>query len=331
MQVLPSPDKVIQDAPYGGVAQMREAVRRAAEGLDDRLLVIVGPCSVHDVEAVEEYAERLARLQSDMGDRLLLVLRAHFEKPRTSLGWKGFLYDPWLDGSDDMAGALFAMRRLLVKIAEMGVPVATEFLEPMTPAYIGDLVSWATVGARTASSQIHRQMASGLEMAVGFKNTPEGDVETAVQGVVAARVGHCFPGIDGQGRNVLVRTQGNPWSYVVLRGGKGRPNYDAVESTAQRLRAEGLTPRIMVDCSHDNCARQPQRQGQVLRDVIEQRLKGQTAIAGLMLESHLMGGSQPVGGQLNYGVSVTDPCIDWATTESLLEWAYVALGDLALV
>lgn len=312
---------------------MREAVHRAIEGLDDRLLVIVGPCSVHDPEALVEYAERLAALQKQVGDRLLLVLRAHFEKPRTSMGWKGFLYDPDLNGSHRISHALVEMRRLLQRFVQMELPVATEFLEPTTPLYIGDMITWATVGARTCSSQIHRQMASGLPMAVGFKNTPEGDVETAIQAVLTARISHSYPGLDAQGRQVLVTTEGNPSGYVVLRGARGRPNYETsvIEATVRRLSDEGLTPRLLVDCSHDNCGRQPQRQMQVFRHLVDQRLAGHSAIAGLMLESHLMAGSQPLRQPLTYGVSVTDPCIDWPTTQNLLEWAYEALGETVAV
>ena len=332
MELLPSPSAVIEQLPpgdRGAVTRSREAVRQAVEGFDDRLVVIVGPCSVHDSAAMEEYAERLMALQQQVGDRLLLVLRAHFEKPRTSTGWKGFLYDPHLDGSNRMGQALFEMRRLLLSITSMGLPVATEFLEPTTYSYIGDLIAWATVGARTVSSQIHRQMASGLSMPVGFKNTPGGDVEAAIQAAITARNSHSFPGIDDQGRQVLVTTKGNPWGYVVLRGGKGRPNYERamIDTTVRRLTDEGLTPRLLIDCSHDNCGRQPQRQIQVFRHLVEQRLAGNSAIAGLMLESHLMAGSQPLRHPLTYGVSVTDPCIDWAGTQSLLEWTYEALGE----
>jgi len=328
---LPRPRELLKALPLSAEAARtvtlgREAIRRSADGLDERLLVIVGPCSVHDGKLLIDYAERLTALRQQMGDRLLLVLRAHFEKPRTSTGWKGFLYDPHLDGSNDMAHALVAMRQLLLTINEMGLPVGTEFLEPTTPAYISDLISWATVGARTASSQIHRQMASGLPMPVGFKNTPEGDIETAIQALLTARVRHTFPTLDPDGRPALATTQGNSSGYVVLRGGKGRPNTDAIGLTATRLQSEGLPGRLIIDCSHDNCGRQPQRQLQLFRHLLDQKLSGDSAIAGLMVESNLKAGSQHPNSPLTYGVSITDPCIDWDSTQSLLEWAYDALG-----
>jgi 3-deoxy-7-phosphoheptulonate synthase len=336
MKPLLTPRKLLDSAPLApqaaqAVLQSRQLIRRCMEGLDERLLVIVGPCSVQDLGAMRDYAVRLSQLQKQLKDRVVLVLRAHFEKPRTGTGWKGFLYDPHLDGSGDMDYALKAMRQLLVEVANMGLPVATEFLEPTTPAYVADLISWATVGARTSSSQVHRQLASGLPMPVGFKNSTEGDIETAIQGLLSARSSHTFPNIDSDGRLALARTSGNPCTYLVLRGGAGRPNYDSAGEAASRLQEEGLAPRLVIDCGHDNCGRQHQRQAAVFRQLVEQRLSGSQAIAGLMIESNLLSGSQPARHPLIPGQSVTDPCIDWDTTQLLLEWTFEALGEAICV
>lgn len=302
------------------VAQGREAVRAVISRRDPRLLVITGPCSIHDPAAALDYAKRLAELNRKVQERLLLVMRVYFEKPRTTVGWKGFINDPHLDDSCDMDFGLHAARRLMLDINALGLPVATEFLDPIIPQYTADLVSWAAIGARTIESQTHREMTSGLSMPVGLKNATNGNVQSAVDALLACRTPHSFLGIDQDGHSSIVKTRGNPDTHLVLRGGGGKTNYHAgeVAAAAEKLRAAGLPETIMVDCSHANSGKVPSRQADVWKELLEQRKHPHCPVIGAMLESFIEEGTQPISGNLKYGVSITDPCIDWETTEKLL-------------
>lgn len=317
----------------------RDTVRRILERKDERLLVIVGPCSIHDSKAALEYARRLAALRQELGDQLYILMRVYFEKPRTTIGWKGLINDPRLDGSNDMEMGLKIARRLLLDINDLGLPAATEFLDPITPQYLADLVSWSAIGARTTESQTHREMASGLSMPVGFKNGTDGGLQIAIDAMGAARHPHVFLGIDQEGRTSIVRTLGNPDGHVVLRGGRLRTNYDATsigEATQQLLKA-GLPPVLMVDCSHANSGKQHARQEEVWQSVVGQRASGNQALIGLMVESQLHEGNQAIGSnpaELRYGVSITDACVGWETTARMLRWGAETLsrvGKSALV
>lgn len=314
------------------VMETRAVIQRILLRQDGRPLVVVGPCSIHDPRSALEYAERLARLRDELRDRMEIIMRVYFEKPRTTIGWKGLIYDPHLDGSDDVSRGLELARELLVKINGLGMPAATEFLDPITPQYIADLVSWAAIGARTTESQTHRQMASGLSMPIGFKNGTDGSLQVAIDAMGAAMHAHSFLGIDMEGRTSVIKTRGNPWGHIVLRGGSKRTNYDAesIRETFQRLERAGLSPVVMVDCSHANSGKIPARQEQVWHSVIEQRAGGSTGLIGFMLESHLYEGNQPLTAspsQLKYGVSITDACLSWETTERLLRQGYARLAS----
>jgi 3-deoxy-7-phosphoheptulonate synthase len=301
----------------------RRAVRAILDGEDSRLLVIVGPCSIHDPVSALEYAANLARLAHEVSDSMLLVMRAYVEKPRTTVGWKGLAYDPDLDGSDDMAAGLNLSRELMREMLRLGLPIATELLQPMAAGYFDDLLSWVAIGARTTESQIHREMASGLGMPVGFKNGTDGGVGIACDAMRSAAHPHRHFGVDSQGHPAIVQTQGNPDTHLVLRGGHRGPNYDR-QSVAQihdDLTRLKIPARIMVDCSHANSGKDPLRQPQVFNDVLEQRLQGNRALIGMMLESHLFEGCQPLGPAMRYGVSVTDGCLGWEATEQLLRQA----------
>jgi 3-deoxy-7-phosphoheptulonate synthase len=291
--------------------------------VDDRLLVVVGPCSVHDVDAVKDYATRLAveseRLQQD----LQIVVRVYFEKPRTTIGWKGLINDPHLDGSFDVNAGLRIARRLMLEILGSGLPIGCEFLDPITPQYISDLVSWGAIGARTTESQIHRQLGSGLSMPVGFKNGTDGSIQVAVDAVRAAAARHAFAGVDADGRAAILHTRGNSDCHIILRGGKAGPNFDAesVAAATEKLRASKLPERLMIDLSHGNSSKDPSRQPQVAVAVGEQVAQGNRAITGVMLESFLVAGSQAPGPleTLTYGQSITDGCIGWDTTVEVLD------------
>ena len=300
----------------------REGIQKILTKQDQRLLVIVGPCSIHDQKAALEYAQRLNNLSEKVKDTLFIVMRVYFEKPRTTVGWKGLINDPQLDGTCDITDGLRTARKILLQITEMGMPTATEMLEMITPQYVADLVSWAAIGARTTESQTHREMASGLSMPVGFKNGTDGGLSSAINAMVAARTPQTFLGIDQDGRTCIVKTNGNPWGHIVLRGGQ-RPNYDpvSIEETQLRLTQKNLPVAIMVDCSHANSGKKFQRQELVWKNIIDQRIIGDNSLIGLMLESNLFEGSQSFNGNvssLTYGVSITDECISWETTEHLL-------------
>ena len=312
----------VSQTAHATVLSGREAIERIMRREDKRLLVVAGPCSIHDEKAACEYAGRLKELSEKVSDAFSIVMRVYFEKPRTSVGWKGLINDPQLDGSCDIMEGLRKARRILLKINEIGVPAATEFLETITPQYVADLVSWACVGARTTESQTHREMASGLSMTVGFKNGTDGNLSSAINAVVAAKTPQSFLGIDQDGRTCVVETGGNPWTHIVLRGGP-LPNYDPINIEQARLKLieKNMPETIMVDCSHGNSMKKYQGQAIVFRNVIDQIIAGNDALIGLMLESNLHEGNQKYSGdvsKLKYGVSITDECISWETTENLL-------------
>ena len=312
------------------VVEGRGAVRRILRREDPRLLVVVGPCSVHDPKGAMDYARRLARLRDELQDRLFIVMRVYFEKPRTTVGWKGLINDPHLDGSNDIETGLRIARRLLLEVAELGLPAGTEFLDSIVPQFIGDLVSWAAIGARTTESQTHREMASGLSMPVGFKNGTDGSLQIALDAMQASRTPHSFLGVDQDGFTSIVRTRGNPYGHVVLRGGRARTNYDSesIADAVAALEKAKQDPVLMVDCSHANSLKQHRMQEDVARSVIAQRAEGNKALIGLMLESYLEEGNQPVSenrSELKYGVSITDACLNWATTERILREAHEKL------
>lgn len=302
------------------VTRGRAAVRAVLDRSDPRLLVIIGPCSIHDPDAALDYARRLADLNEKVKHRLLIVMRVYFEKPRTTIGWKGFINDPHLDDSCDMQYGLRAARLLMLDILDLGLPIATEFLDPIIPQYTADLVSWAAIGARTIESQTHREMASGLSMPVGLKNSTDGSVQRAIEALLSCQSPHSFLGIDQEGRSSIVKTTGNPNTHLVLRGGGGKTNYhaDEVAAAADQLRAAGLPALMMVDCSHANSGKDPARQADVWNDLLEQRKQPDCPVIGAMLESFIEEGNQPISETLAYGQSITDGCIDWDTTEKLL-------------
>ncbi|MGD0093987.1 MAG: 3-deoxy-7-phosphoheptulonate synthase [Planctomycetota bacterium] len=305
------------------VLQARRAVRDIIRGRDtERLVVVVGPCSIHDPAAALDYAEQLKRVAERTSAELVIIMRTYFEKPRTTIGWKGLINDPRLDDSCDIAAGLRIARKLLLRINALGLPCATEMLDPVTPQYIADLVSWAAIGARTIESQTHREMASGLSMPVGFKNGTDGSLQTALNAMLSAKHAHSFLGVNSDGMMAVVKTAGNPDRHIVLRGGERKPNYAPAEIREAVALAgdEAIRRPVMVDCSHGNSGKDPTRQGPVCREVIEQFRGGQNGILGVMLESNLRPGKQTwkEGSRLEYGVSITDPCIGWEETEELL-------------
>ncbi len=321
-------------ASHAAVLEGRDAVRAVLHEQDPRLLVVVGPCSIHDPKAAMEYARRLVELKTRYADRLCILMRVYFEKPRTTVGWKGLINDPHLDGSFDLETGLRLARRLLRDITALGLPAATEVLDPTTPQYLDDLVSWAAIGARTIESQTHRQMASGLSMPVGFKNGTGGNLQIAVDAIRSAKSPHHFLGVDEKGRACVVSTTGNPDGHMILRGGAGGANYEPrdVARAAELLRAAGLEPRLMVDCSHANSGKKHQNQQRVWNSLLDQRRDadpGAGCIVGAMIESNLEEGNQAIPdspADLRYGVSITDACIGWEETEQLLADAYRRLG-----
>lgn len=312
------------------VRESRRQIGNILDGIDSRLLLIVGPCSIHDPIAAKEYAFRLQRLAEAVSSSFFIVMRTYFEKPRTALGWKGMLYDPHLDGSYDIKTGIQQARQLLLDLTDMEIPTATEFLDPTIPQFLSDLVSWSCIGARTAESQIHRQFASGLPMPVAFKNNTSGNLHVAVHGVLTAISSHTFLGVNDSGQLSTIKTAGNPHAHVTLRGGGHAPNYDekSIARTLELLRKYHLPERVLIDCSHDNSNRCHERQQNVFASVIEQYLNGNEAIRGLALESHLFAGKQMMvdKSKLQYAVSLTDPCLDWERTEVLVR-KYAACLD----
>ena len=329
--LLPTPQQVKSALPLTEAAQRtvlrgRETVRRILDRADHRLFVVVGPCSIHDLKAAKEYAARLKQLAQEVGDTLYLIMRVYFEKPRTTVGWKGLINDPFMDDSFHIEKGLHLARELLLHLAEIGLPAATEALDPITPQYISDLITWTAIGARTTESQTHREMASGLSTPLGFKNGTDGSLTVAINALQSSARPHHFLGINQDGQCAVFRTRGNRYGHMVLRGGGGRPNYDSVSVAVaeKELAAAGLPVNIAVDCSHGNSNKDPALQPLVAENCVNQILEGNRSIVALMLESHLRGGSQPIPAdlkQLKYGVSVTDPCIGWETTEKLLRSA----------
>ena len=301
----------------------RQTVRNILKHRDHRLLVVIGPCSIHDLDAAKDYAQRLKKLHDELNDTLYIVMRIYFEKPRTTVGWKGLINDPRMDDSFYIEEGLHKARELLVWLAELGLPAATEALDPISPQYLADLFSWAAIGARTTESQTHREMASGLSMPVGFKNGTDGGLMVAINALQSVSRPHSFLGINQKGQATVIQTRGNVCGHVILRGGGGQPNYDSVhvKLCEEALDKAGLPQSIMVDCSHDNSNKQPELQPLVAENVANQVLEGNRSIIGLMLESHICAGNQPIPAdlsQLRYGVSVTDACIDWETSDRLL-------------
>jgi len=327
-ELLPTPEEVKDELPVPVQAEefvysSRQVIRDILDRQDPRLFVVVGPCSIHDLDAAREYARRLRVLAERVSRTLYLVMRVYFEKPRTTVGWKGLINDPDMDDSFHIEKGIRLARGLLLDLAERELPAATEALDPIMPQYIGELISWTAIGARTTESQTHREMASGLSTPVGFKNGTDGTLNVAINALQSVRSPHHFLGITQQGQSAVFRTRGNRYAHIVLRGGGGRPNYDSVSIALceQQLAAAGLPINVVVDCSHGNSNKDPTLQALVAENCVNQVLEGNASIVGLMLESHLHAGSQPIPAdrsQLLYGVSVTDACIDWDTTEELL-------------
>jgi len=323
---LPTPQDMLTELPLPDdsadlVEASRAQVRDVLRGTDDRLLLVVGPCSVHDPAAALDYARRLAAVTAELSDDLCVVMRVYFEKPRTTVGWKGLINDPGMDGSFDVHRGLRLAREVLLGVLAEGVPAACEFLEPTSPQYIADAVSWGAIGARNPESQVHRQLASGLSMPVGFKNATDGDVQAAVDGCLTAAAEHTFFGIDAQGRAAAVATAGNPDCHVILRGGRTGPNFDdaSVADAIGVVETAGLEPRLVVDASHGNSGKSHVRQAEVVRELAASVSAGSTHVAGIMMESFLVAGRQePAPDGLVYGQSVTDACVDWDTTDTLL-------------
>jgi 3-deoxy-7-phosphoheptulonate synthase len=332
---MPTPDELhdtlaLTDHAHVTVTRGRLALRDILDRKDKRLFVVVGPCSIHDPVAGLDYARRLKTLQAEVAGTMLLVMRVYFEKPRTTTGWKGYINDPYMDDSFRVDVGMRNARRFLLDVCELGVPTATEALDPISPQYLGDLIAWTAIGARTTESQTHREMASGLSTPVGFKNGTDGDVDIAVNAVLSSAKPHSFLGINQQGGVSIVRTKGNAYGHVVLRGGGGRPNYDSVSVAIaeQALKKAGLPANVVVDCSHANSYKKPELQPLVMSDVVQQIKHGNDSLVGVMIESNIVGGNQPIPddlSRLKYGCSVTDGCIGWEETQAMLRKAHAEL------
>ncbi len=337
---MPSPVEVKAQVPLtecaaASVLNGRKALSHILDRKDNRLFVVLGPCSIHDPEAGLDYARRLKALSEEVSETLLLVMRVYFEKPRTSTGWKGFINDPYMDDSFRIDEGMVKARRFLMDVNEIGLPAATEALDPIGPQYYGDLIAWTAIGARTSESQTHREMSSGLSSPVGFKNATDGDLDVAINAILSASHPHSFLGISPQGQTAILRTRGNRYGHVVLRGGAGRPNYDTVSvSLAEKALAKaGIAQNIVIDCSHANSWKKPELQPLVMKDVMHQIREGNRSIVGVMIESFLEAGNQPIPkelSQLRYGCSVTDACVDWATTEEMIRNADRVLREAGL-
>lgn len=328
---LTPPSKTKEELPITDriadvVVEGRQAIKRMLRGKDNRLLMIAGPCSIHDEKAAYEYAEKLAKLAEEVRDQILVVMRVYFEKPRTVIGWKGLIYDPQIDGSADIAEGIRLARRILLRINDMGLPAATEFLDPIVPQYIDDLIAWAAIGARTTESQTHREMSSGLSMPVGYKNSTDGNLQIAVDAMNSSRYPHSFLGINQEGQTCIINTSGNVWGHIILRGGRSGPNYgrEDILGAKQILAKANLPEHIMIDCSHANSNKDFRKQEEVLREVIDRRLEDESFVFGAMLESNLFEGNQSIPDDLSklaYGVSITDSCIGWDATERVIREA----------
>lgn len=336
---MPSPDEVkarvpLTESAAARVVAGRQALMDILDRRDPRRFVVAGPCSIHDPVAGIEYARRLKALADEVADVLVLVMRVYFEKPRTATGWKGFINDPFMDDSFRIDVGMEKARRFLLDICELGLATGTEALDPIAPQYYGDLVSWTAIGARTSESQTHREMASGLSTPVGFKNGTDGDLDAAINAIISAAHPHSFLGINNQGQSAITRTRGNPYGHLVLRGGGGRPNYDSVSISLaeQALHQAGLPGNLVVDCSHANSWKRPDYQPLVMRDVMHQIREGNGSVVGLMIESHLEAGNQPIPAdlsQLRYGCSVTDACVGWDATATMIRDAASVLRQVA--
>ncbi len=323
--LLPASDKALEL-----VLKSRQVLQNILDNKDSRHFVIVGPCSIHDTKAAVEYAGRLKALSKKVEDKLFLVMRVYFEKPRTTTGWKGLINDPFMDDSFHIEEGLKIARKLLIDLAELGLPTGTEALDPITPQYLAELVSWAAIGARTTESQTHRELASGLSMPVGFKNGTDGSITSAVNALKAAKMPHHFLGINSDGKIQKFATRGNPYAHIVLRGGDNKPNYDkpSIAQCEAELNKQGLRNKIVVDCSHANSNKDHRLQPKVFDDCLTQIIEGNKSIVGFMIESNLFEGNQPIPAdlsQLKYGVSVTDKCVDWKTTEEMILKAHQRL------
>lgn len=312
------------------VLRARKEIEAILEGYDNRKFIVVGPCSIHDVKAAKEYAEKLKALSEKVKDKLLLIMRVYFEKPRTNIGWKGLINDPDMNDSFHIEKGLLTARKLLIHLAELGLPAATEALDPIVPQYISELIAWSAIGARTTESQTHREMASGLSMPVGFKNGTDGGIEVALNALKSAKMPHHFLGINHNGQVSVFKTKGNSYGHIILRGGGGKPNYDpeSVKAAEEQLKAANLPDKIVIDCSHGNSNKDYKLQAAVFVNVIQQIVEGNRSIVGMMLESNLGEGSQPIPSnlaELKYGVSVTDKCISWEETKKIIKDAYESL------
>lgn len=331
-QTLISPEQMATEIPASDLATEtvitgRQEVQSIIRRDDNRFLLVVGPCSIHDPKQAIEYAQRLVELRKKYADKFCIIMRVYFEKPRTALGWRGFIVDPGLDGTYDISRGMNEARKLLVKINELGVPCGSELLDPFVPQYMSDLISWASIGARTTESQVHREMASGLSMPIGFKNATDGDMQIAINGIISAKHSHSFIGITRNGMACIMQTTGNPDCHLILRGGKGGPNCDetSIEKAVELMKTSGLKPTLLVDCSHGNSCKNPENQPSVLAEVIKIRSNGMVPLVGCMLESNLEAGKQNITADpsdLKYGVSITDGCLGWDSTVAAIDAAY---------
>jgi 3-deoxy-7-phosphoheptulonate synthase len=323
--ILPIPREFQEEIPLteecrNFIKGTRLSIQNILDGLDNRKLLIVGPCSIHDISAARDYAFRFRELAEEVSEEFLMIMRTYFEKPRTITGWKGLLNDPDLDGTHKLAKGIRLTRSLLADLAEMRVPAASELLEITTTHYYCDFLSWGCIGARTSSSPPHRQLAASLDLPIGFKNSTDGCIDNAVHGILSAETPHVFLGFSPDGKMKRIQSKGNKLCHMVLRGGYNGPNYDpkAVMKTAERCQQAGIRDKILIDCSHDNCEKRHLKQVSAFQSVIDQIAEGTQTIVGLMLESHLYGGSQPISNNMRYGVSITDPCLDWETTRQMI-------------
>src|SRR5690554_4444637 len=336
-EVLITPDRLKEKIPLTGAAEKtvyegRQVIQKILDREDPRLFIVIGPCSIHDVDAAKDYAQGLKELAEEVSDSLYLVMRVYFEKPRTTVGWKGLINDPYLDDSFKIEDGLHIGRQLLCDLTDMGLPTATEALDPISPQYLQDLISWSAIGARTTESQTHRELASGLSSAVGFKNGTDGNLGVAINALQSTASPHRFMGINHEGQVSIVTTRGNRYGHVVLRGGNGKPNYDSVSVALceKELEKAAIQPNIMIDCSHANSNKDPALQPLVMDNVANQIVEGNQSIVGLMVESHIGWGSQSINkdlSQLEYGVSITDACIDWDTTVQAVRSMHAKIGD----
>lgn len=338
MVSFPSSKELLQKFPANErqkkfIESSRSTIKSILDSKDDRFLLIVGPCSIHDIKGALEFARLLKNSMKLYGDSIFLVMRTYLEKARTVLGWKGLIHDPNLDGSNQIIEGIAAARKLLLELAELEIPTACEFLDPLLCGYFEDLISWGCIGARTVSSQIHRQLASHLTMPIGFKNSTEGSVEVAVNSILSSTHSHSFIGINAEGKLTIQNSKGNPYAHLVLRGGEFNPNYDpeSIAKSLSLLKASSLAERVIVDCSHDNSKKMHEKQQLVLKSVVHQYLEGNLNIKGAMLESYLYSGNQTLSlNELKYGVSITDSCLGWEMTDSLLDWTYQKISQISI-